>query len=212
MKKIAFFDLDGTISDSAPGIINAITYAQDKLKLKPISFEEKKSCVGPPLNKSLMRLYGLTLDEAENMIDVFREYYWEKGIYENNLYPDIPRLLKTLKDDGWELRICSGKPTVMVNVVLKHFKIFDYFTSIQGAELHGIYPGKDVFIKEILDKEPAFAIMVGDRKDDIEGAKNNNIVSFGVLWGYGGLEELKQAGATHIVKSVDEILKELSCS
>lgn len=210
MKKIAFFDLDGTISDSGQGIVNAITYAQDKLKLKPISLEDKKSCVGPPLNKSFMRLYNLTLEEAEHMIDVYREYYWKKGIYENYLYPDIPRLIKSLKDNGWELRICSGKPTVMVETVLKHFNLFDYFVSLQGAELHGIYPGKSVLIKEILDKTGAEAIMIGDRRDDIEGAKANNIVSFGVLWGYGSKEELEKAGATHIVKSVDEILKKLS--
>ncbi|MBE7091856.1 MAG: HAD family hydrolase [Clostridiales bacterium] len=210
LKKIAFFDLDGTISDSGTGIINAITYAEQKLKLKPISSEDKKSCVGPPLNKSFMRLYGLTLEEAENMIDVYREYYWDKGIYENYLYPDIPRLISTLKDNGWELRICSGKPTVMVETVLKHFNLYHYFTSLQGAKLHGIYPGKSKFIKEILDKENAIAIMVGDRSDDIEGAKANNIVSFGVLWGYGTKEELETAGATYIVKNVDEILKELS--
>ena len=148
MKKIAFFDLDGTISDSGQGIVNAIAYAEEKLKLNKTTLIDKKSCIGPPLNKSFMRLYNLTLEEAEHMIDVYREYYWEKGIYENYLYPDIPRLIKSLKDNGWELRICSGKPTVMVETVLKHFNLFDYFASLQGAELHGIYPGKRVLIKE----------------------------------------------------------------
>ena len=211
MKKIAFFDLDGTISDSGQGIVNAITYAEDKLKLKKTSLEDKKSCIGPPLNKSFMRLYGLSIEEAENMIDVYREYYWEKGIYENYVYPGIPELLKALKDDGWELRICSAKPTVMVEIVLKHFDLYKYFSALKGADLHGIYPGKTLFIKEVLDNEkPDVAIMVGDRKDDIEGAKNNNIISFGVLWGYGGFDELKEAGATHIVESTDGILKELS--
>ncbi len=211
MKKIAFFDLDGTISDSGQGIVNAITYAEDKLKLNKTTLEDKKSCIGPPLNKSFMRLYGLSLEEAEHMIDVYREYYWEKGIYENYVYPGIPYLLETLKNNGWELRICSAKPTVMVEIVLKHFDLYKYFSALKGAEMHGVYPGKSQFIKEVLDKEESpFAIMVGDRKDDIEGAKNNNITSFGVLWGYGGFDELNKAGATYIVESVDEILKELS--
>jgi phosphoglycolate phosphatase len=158
-----------------------------------------------------MRLYNLTLEEAENMIDVYREYYWKKGIYENYVYPAIPNLLETLKNDGWELRICSAKPTVMVEIVLKHFDLYKYFSALKGADMHGIYPGKSLFIKEVLDNEiNPFAIMVGDRKDDIEGAKNNNIVSFGVLWGYGGFDELIEAGATHIVNNTDEILKELS--
>lgn len=193
MKKIVFFDLDGTISDSGQGIINGITYAQDKLKLRPLSLEEKRSCIGPPFAPTLSRLWNVSFEEAEHIIDVYREYYTVKGIYENYLYPDIEKLLQELVDMGYEVRICSAKPVTMVKTVLEYFKIDKYFTTLTGAQLHGKYPGKGVLIEQILKETGAQAIMVGDRSDDIEGAKHNNITSVGVLWGYGSKEELKDA-------------------
>ncbi len=193
MKKIVFFDLDGTISDSGQGIINGITYAQDKLNLRKLTLEEKRSCIGPPFAQSLSRLWNVSFEEAEHIIDVYREYYTVTGIYENYLYPDIEKLLKELTDMGCEVRICSAKPLKMVKTVLEYFKIDKYFTSLTGAQMHGKYPGKGVLIEQILNETGAQAIMVGDRSDDIEGAKHNNITSIGVLWGYGSKEELKDA-------------------
>ena len=193
MKKIIFFDLDGTISDSGQGIINGITYAQEKLKLRPLSLEEKRSCIGPPFAPTLSRLWNVSFEEAEHIIDVYREYYTVTGIYENYLYPDIEKLLKELVDMDCEVRICSAKPVTMVKTVLEYFKIDKYFTTLTGAQLHGKYPGKGVLIEQILKETGAQAIMVGDRSDDIEGAKHNNITSVGVLWGYGSEEELKDA-------------------
>ena len=206
MKKIIFFDLDGTISDSGTGIINAITYAQNKLKLRELTHEEKRSCIGPPLAASFMKLWSLTFEEAEHAVDVYREYYTVTGIYENYLYPDIKELLAHLAADGWQIRICSAKPQIMVETVLRHFEIFNYFSALVGAELHGKYPGKASLIAEALKKEqPDIAVMVGDRKDDIEGAKANGITSVGVLWGYGSLKELTDAGATYTVSNALDI-------
>ncbi len=193
MKNIVFFDLDGTISDSGQGIMNGLTYAQEKLKLRPLTLEEKRSCVGPPFAQILMKVWNLSFEEAEHVIDVYREYYSVTGIYENYLYPDIERLLKTLTEKGYELRICSAKPLKMVKTVLEHFKIDKYFTTLTGAQMHGKYPGKGPLIEQILKETGAKAIMVGDRSDDIEGGKYNNIPTIGVLWGYGSKEELKDA-------------------
>ncbi len=171
MKKIVFFDLDGTISDSGQGIINGITYAQDKLNLRKLTLEEKRSCIGPPFAQSLSKLWNVSFEEAEHIIDVYREYYTVTGIYENYLYPDIENLLKALMDMGCEIRICSAKPLKMVKTVLEYFKIDKYFTSLTGAEMHGKYPGKGVLIEQILKETNAKAIMVGDRSDDIKGGK-----------------------------------------
>ncbi len=206
MKKIAFFDLDGTISDSGEGIVNAITYAEEKLGYTPVSLEDKRSCIGPPLANSFMRLYNLSFEQAEHMIDVYREYYTVKGIFENYLYNGIEQLFKDLSLNGWELRICSAKPTGMIETVLKHFNVYKYFASFVGSSMHGEYPGKVSFIKAILDTEkPEKAVMIGDRRDDIEGGKGNNIETIGVLWGYGSREELSLAGATHLVSTPSEI-------
>ncbi len=203
MRKIVFFDLDGTISDSGQGIMNGLTYAQEKLQLRPLTLEEKRSCIGPPFAQSLMRLWNLSFEEAEHVIDVYREYYTVTGIFENYLYPDIERLLKELTSSGYEVRICSAKPLNMVKTVLQHFNIDKYFTTLTGAEMHGKYPGKGILIEQILKEEPSKAIMVGDRSDDIEGAKHNNITSIGVLWGYGSKEELNDAD--YLVSTAMEI-------
>lgn len=210
MKKIIFFDLDGTISDSGEGIVNAITYAERKLEYTPISLENKKGCIGPPLVSSFMRLYSLSFDEAEHMIDVYREYYSDRGIFENYLYPNVKETLELLYKKGFEMRICSAKPLVMVERVLKHFGVFEYFSALQGAELHGEYPGKAAFIRSVLENEPARAVMIGDRRDDIEGGKGNNIATIGVLWGYGSLEELQNAGADFTVKNTAELISAIT--
>lgn len=193
MKNIVFFDLDGTISDSGQGIINGLTYAQEKLNLRPLTLEEKRSCIGPPFAQILMKVWNLSFDEAEHVIDVYREYYSVTGIYENYLYPDMEKLLKELTEKGYELRVCSAKPLKMVKTVLEYFKIDKYFTTLTGAQMHGKYPGKGPLIEQILKETGAKAIMVGDRSDDIEGGKYNNIPTIGVLWGYGSKEELKDA-------------------
>ncbi len=205
MKKIVFFDLDGTISDSGEGIINGLTYAQNKLKLRELSLEEKRSCIGPPFAPTLSKIWNVSFEEAEHIIDVYREYYNVTGIYENYLYPGIEDLLKYITENGIEARICSAKPLKMVETVLKHFKIDRYFTSLTGAQMHGKYPGKGVLIEQILDQTGAKAIMIGDRKDDIEGGKHNNITTVGVLWGYGSREELTEAGADYLVSNTEEI-------
>lgn len=193
MKNIVFFDLDGTISDSGQGIINGLTYAQEKLNLRPLTLEEKRSCIGPPFAQILMKVWNISFEEAEHVIDVYREYYSVTGIYENYLYPNIEKLLKELTEKGYELRVCSAKPLKMVKTVLEHFKIDKYFTTLTGAQMHGKYPGKGPLIEQILKETGATAIMVGDRSDDIEGGKHNNIPTIGVLWGYGSKKELKDA-------------------
>ena len=203
MKKIVFFDLDGTISDSGEGIINGLTYAQNKLKLRELSLEEKRSSIGPPFARFLMKVWNLTFEEAEHVIDVYREYYNVTGIYENYLYPGIEDLLKYITENGYEARICSAKPLKMVKTVLEHFKIDKYFTTLTGAQMHGEYPGKGVLIEQILKETGAQAIMIGDRNDDIEGGKHNNIPTIGVLWGYGSKEELKNAD--YLVSNTEEI-------
>ena len=206
MKKIVFFDLDGTLTDSAPGIINAIEYARKKLNYRELTNKELQSCIGPPLVNSFMKLWNISLEQAESTLDVYREYYSEKGIFENSVYPKMNCVLQGLNQMGIECRICSAKPVKMINIVLNHFDLNKYFCQISGAELHGKFPGKSALIKSVLAKTGAQAIMIGDRKDDILGAKENHILSLGVLWGYGGQEELIKAGADYIVSKPEDIL------
>jgi len=207
MKKAVYFDLDGTISDSAPGIMNAIVYLQQKEKLRELSESELRACIGPPLSMRFSELWGVDFDTAEKYLDIYREYYTPKGIFENNVYDGIPEVLIRLCESGYELRICSAKPEVMVHTVLEHFGIEKYFSVIIGAPLHGKFPGKSEAIKSTLQKSPASAVMVGDRRDDMLGARGAGIIGIGALWGYGSREELIEAGADVLVASPSELFE-----
>lgn len=203
MKNTVVFDLDGTLTDSAPGIFNAIKYLQNKMGLKPLTEAQLRSCIGPPLNESFMRLWDVDFETAESFVKIYREYYLPTGIFENTVYAGIPELLKSLKEQDIRLLICSAKPTTMINTVLDHFDISKYFDQISGVALTGKLPTKGERLKAMLDGNNAF--MIGDRADDIIGAREAKIKSVGVLWGYGSKEELKSNGADFIALSVDEL-------
>ncbi len=203
MKNTVVFDLDGTLTDSAPGIFNAIKYLQNKMNLTPLSEEQLRSCVGPPLNESFMRLWGVNFETAEEFVKIYREYYLPIGIFENTVYDGINELLKSLKANDIRLLICSAKPTSMINTVLEHFDILKYFDQISGVALTGKLPTKGERLKAMLEDKNAF--MVGDRKDDIIGAREAGIKSIGVLWGYGSIKELTDSGADYIVSSASEL-------
>ena len=203
MKNTVVFDLDGTLTDSAPGIFNAIKYLQNKMDLTPLSHAQLRSCIGPPLNESFMRLWGISFEQAEKFVKIYREYYLPTGIFENTVYPGITELLEHLKANDIRLLICSAKPTTMINTILNHFDIAKYFDQISGVALTGKLPTKGERLKTMLTGNNAF--MVGDRSDDIIGAREANIKSVGVLWGYGSKEELVNNGADFIVSSTRQL-------
>ena len=205
MKPVLFFDLDGTLTDSAPGIFAAIRYAQRQARLRALDEAELRSCVGPPLNESFIRLWGVGREEAEHLLEVYRIYYRATGIFENAPYPGIRETLEALSEKA-DLRVCSAKPTEMIRTVLTHFDLSRFFSSVSGAALHGTFPGKGVFLRA--SREPGRpALMIGDRQDDMTGARDAGIPGAGVLWGYGSREELLKSGAAYLVKRPDELPK-----
>lgn len=222
--KYILFDLDGTLTDSGPGIMNAVQYALSSYGIEETEYEKLRLFIGPPLDKSFMERYGFSREKAFEGIARFREYYTDKGIYENNVYEGIPELLQRLKDDGRILAIASSKPLVQVHRVLSHFDIDKYFDVVMGCELDGTRSAKDEVIEEVLrllatceDQEhpldPKFikenTVMVGDRSYDAEGAKKHNLPCIGVLYGYGNRKEFEDAGVKTIAASVNELDKML---
>lgn len=217
--KYILFDLDGTLTDSGPGIMNAARYALDSYGIKePV--EVLRTFIGPPLDKTFMERYGFTREKAFEGIAKFREYYTDKGIYENSVYEGIPELLQRLKDDGRILAIASSKPLVQVHRVLSHFDIDKYFDVVMGCELDGTRSAKDEVIEEVLrqlttveDKENPLSvefikentIMIGDRSYDAVGAKKMGLPCIGVLYGYGNSKEFEDAGAEAIAETVNEL-------
>ena len=201
------FDLDGTLTDSAEGIVNSVVYA---LEQKGIPYESKQKLrrfVGPPLQVSFRDYCGLSEEETKDAVRVFREYFKEKGIYENSVYDGVPEMLSLLYKVGCKLAVATSKPEVFAKQILERFDLAKYFTVIAGASMEGT--DKPTVIRLALSRlctEPSSRVlMVGDREHDILGAKEVGVSSLGVLYGYGSEEELKEAGADHIVGSPLEI-------
>ncbi len=213
--KYFLFDLDGTLTDPKEGICKCVQFALKGMGIIEEDLDKLEPFIGPPLWDSFMQFYGLTREQADKAVEIYRKRFSTIGLFENEIYEGIAPLLKELKEAGHCLAVASSKPTVFVKQILKHFEIYDYFDAIVGSELDGTRVKKEEVVEEALrqiyeggepDKEHTY--MVGDRKFDVEGAKAFSLKSVGVTYGYGGEEELREAGADYVVASVEE-LKEL---
>lgn len=207
--KYILFDLDGTLTDSAEGIINSVLYALNKKGIKENDREKLTSFVGPPLGDSFMRYYGMTGEEAKEMTGIYREYFREYGWKENHVYEGIPQVLDKLKKEGRHLIVATSKPEVFAKRILEYFSLAEYFEYIGGSSLDGRISRKDQVISYVLDQigreHMDEMVMVGDREHDVIGAKKNDLPCVGVLYGYGDRKELETAGAAAICPTVMEL-------
>lgn len=207
-KTVILFDLDGTLTDSGPGIMNSARYALEKLGVRPTE-EELHSFIGPPLHLSFQNTYGFSEEKSFEGVRLYREYYAEKGIFENELYPGVDRLLQKLKDSGKSLILATSKAEFYAKKVMDHFRLTGYFDFMAGSEMDGSRSDKAEVIAYALEgagvADKASALMIGDRSHDIIGAKKNGLDSVGVLYGYGDRPELEEAGADAIAATVEEL-------
>ena len=212
MNQYLLFDLDGTLTDPKLGITTCVQYALHAFGIEEPDLAKLEPFIGPPLKDSFMEFYGMDEDQAEQAIEKYRERFRTKGMFENQVYPGIHRLLRRCKRHGAVLAVASSKPEVFVKKILEHFHLAQYFTVIVGSELDGRRTNKEEVVKEALhqlfpesDIDYDNTVMIGDRKFDMIGAKDNKVVSVGVSYGYGSVEELKEAGADYIARSVEEL-------
>lgn len=208
MYKTILFDLDGTLTDPGEGITNSVAYA---LEHYGITVEDKKSLycfIGPPLNDSFVKYYGFDSEKAMEAIGVYREYFRERGIFENELYEGVGELLDKIKRSGRKIVLATSKPEEFAVRILEHFDLIRYFDVVAGASMDEKRNKKGDVIAYALKKggiSVQDAVMIGDREHDIFGAKENGLPSIGVLYGYGSREELVAAGADKIVTTAEEI-------
>lgn len=201
----ALFDLDGTLTESAPGITNAAAYA---LKAFGVETEppELEFFVGPPLHGSFMRC-GLSDAQAREAISVYREYYVAKGMFENLPYEGIADALRRLKEAGVTLIVATSKPEPFAVRILERFGLAEFFAVIAGSTLDETRSAKRDVIEYALASagvsDRSKTVMIGDRSYDIEGAKQTGLASMGVLYGYGSADEF--ADADHIAETPADI-------
>ena len=211
--KYILFDLDGTLTDPKVGITSAVAYSLKKLKGIEANLDDLTTFIGPPLKESFTNFYGFSEREADLAIEYYREYFADKGIFENEVYPGIHALLEDLKNTGaFVMAVATSKPTIFANRIIKHFGLEGYFSCVVGSNLDGSRVKKAEVIAEVLSQlhvdDKREAIMIGDREHDVIGAKQVGIDVIGVAYGYGTYEELEYAGADFIVSQIIEI-KEL---
>lgn len=203
-----FFDLDGTLTEPFDGITNAVVYA---LKRFDIEVEDRRTLavfIGPPLFESFSKYFGLSDDDAVRAVSYYREYYSEKGLYENKLYDGIVPLLQTLRSRGKRLFVATSKPEVFSVKIIERFGLDEYFEFTAGASLDKSRIEKADVIEYALRRGAVLAersVMIGDRKHDILGAKAHGLKSVGVLYGYGDRDELTAAGADFIAETPSDV-------
>lgn len=210
MSQVILFDLDGTLTESGEGIMKSVQYALEKLGIAEDNLESLKCFVGPPLLESFMTFRGLDEEQAQKAVAYYRERYTKVGIFENSLYPMIPDLLEVLRINDKILGVASSKPEVFVKQILKHFEIDQYFQVIVGSELDGSRSKKAEVIEEALARlhmqtERDKVLMVGDKEQDVAGARSCGLQCVGVTYGYGTREELEKAGAVYIADTVEDL-------
>ena len=213
MYNTILFDLDGTLTDSQYGIINSIVYALKKFDIEVDDRSQLKKFLGPPLHESFANFYGFSEEKALIGVDYYREYFHDKGIFENEVYEGVYELLDKIKASGRKIILSTSKPEEYAVRILEHFDLTKYFDVIAGATMDGTRSKKTDVIEYALQKGKVVnfeeTIMVGDREHDILGSKKFGLDSIGVLYGYGNLDELNEAGATYIAETVEDILEYL---
>lgn len=205
MYRYILFDLDGTLTDPGLGITNSVMYSLKKFGIEVTDRASLYKFIGPPLRESYQRFFGFSPEDAEKATAYYREYFSEKGLYENQVYPGIHQLLAALRNAGATLVLATSKPEIFANEILRHFDLDQYFTVVAGATMdHTRNEKADVIayaLKTAGVQDLREAIMIGDREHDVLGAKKNALAAIGVLYGYGSEEELRAAGAIALAEN-----------
>lgn len=205
---VLFFDLDGTLIDSAIGITRCVAYALEKSG-EPIPPEhELRRWIGPPLRDSFGPL--LQDDEkTEAAVVFYRERFETHGWAEHDIYEGIHVVIETLAERGYRLAVVTAKNAGHARKIIEHLPFGHHFEMISGASLDGRISYKSQLIQiamESMQVDAKDCVMIGDRHMDIEGAQHHQMSSVGVLWGFGGVEELSQARPSHLIERPEQLL------
>jgi len=208
-RRYVLFDLDGTLTDPAEGITRSAVHALRSRGYPAPEPEALRWMVGPPVRATFGRLAG-TRDPAEidALIAAYRERFAPVGMYENRVYPGIPELLADCVAAGCRLGLATAKPAVFARRILRHFGLTAHFSAVAGSYLDGRRSDKAAVIRHalrLLGAEPAAAVMVGDRVQDVAGARACGVEAIAVRWGYAEPGELDAAGPTVVCTDEGEL-------
>lgn len=207
------FDLDGTLTESAPGIMNSARYALAQYGITDVPDSTLRKFIGPPLMDSFQDFFGFSPDKAREAMKKYREYFGEKGLFENSVYDGIRETLTALKGQGKHLFVATSKPEIYTNRILEKFDLMHFFEFVGGADVEETRSEKAKIIAYVIqnaglekERQNGSLLMIGDRKHDIIGAHKNNIPCCACLWGYGSHEEFNENGADFVIEKPENLL------
>jgi phosphoglycolate phosphatase len=200
-------DLDGTLTDPAEGIVGCFRLALEALGRSPPPAAELGWIIGPPLRGCFAEALG---DEGdpEKALKIYRGRYSTEGLFEATVYDGVKETLADLRAAGTRLFLCTAKPLVYAERILSHFDLERHFEGTYGDELGGRFQDKADLVAHILVRERLEADdcgVWGDRKHDVLAASRNGIPTIGALWGYGGADELRAAGAAALCEAPSQV-------
>jgi phosphoglycolate phosphatase len=210
--KLVLFDLDGTLSDSAPGILSSLRYAFAANGLEPLDAHTERVILGPPFYESLPPLIGGE-EKLPGVIGSYREKYGAEGMFDTSAYPGIRDVLEYLSGCDIRLAVATSKPEHYAVPIVEHLGLSDFFATVGGDELDGSLRTKALVIDKVLRRldvaQPKDAVMIGDRAHDVLGAREHGIRCIGAGWGYAMPGELAKAGAQPVCADPSDLLPAL---
>ena len=207
------FDLDGTLTDPAEGIVRCIEHSLTRLEIPCPPYSELTRYIGPPLREVFFTICDSHDDElVERAVAVFRERFSTIGLFENTPYPAVSDMLVDLGALSYNLFVATSKPQIYAEKILTHFSLAEHFIEIHGNDLEGRLDDKAELLRDLMIRrklKPEESIMVGDRKHDVIAAKKNGVKSLAVTWGYGSREELVEAGADYLCEKPASVVSQI---
>jgi phosphoglycolate phosphatase len=206
------FDLDGTLTDPVEGITRCLRYALETLGATSPPLSQLAAYIGPPLRVTFAELLNADRNASavEQAVQLYRERFSTVGLFENDPYPGVVEMLRTLRAIGFRLYIATSKPHVFAQRILRHFALDGYFAAVYGSELDGRHDDKGELVQFLLQQERlsgSETVMVGDRSHDVLAARQNSVLAMGVTYGYGTEGELLQAKADFLCHSPADVMK-----
>ena len=202
------FDLDGTLADSSPGILWSFHATLENIGMSR-SEETLRALIGPPLFESF-RILGIASERLDEVVEIYRGFYAERGVHEATLYPGIVHILERLSDSGVRLSVATAKRVDFARQMLHSLGINSFFDEIAGASLDLQVTSKFDIMDLVLDVWNLGSLedvwMVGDRHYDMTAARAHGVSAVGALWGFGSVEELREAGAQWLARTPADLL------
>lgn len=208
MYRNLLFDLDGTLADTKEGILLSLRYGLEKMGIRETDEAVLRSFIGPPLKEAFMEHYGMSEQEALATLAHYRVCYSGGGMYRCRLYPGMEEVLRRLSREGYGLYVATSKPDRFAAQILGHLGVANLFREIAGSLLNNTRTKKQEVIRYLLEKYPELpgsALMIGDKAQDLRGAAACGIPAAGVLYGYGGINELAGEPNVILVNTPEEL-------